>query len=128
MDAFYSRWCDLCRMALARFADDWREAMELPFVEKSLAVEQKVAENKLSGPRLSEVFRKWADDKRLTDGDTRSTNKTISEFGATVTRFVELYGDLHVPRITRALCQEVKTALSKLPTKGEAFAGWLFRN
>ncbi|MBH3338435.1 site-specific integrase [Pseudomonas mendocina] len=123
VDAFYSRWCDLCRMALARFAGDWRESMELPFVEKPLAVEQKAAESKLSGPRLSEVFRKWADDKRLTDGDTRSTNKTISEFGATVTRFVELYGDLHVPRITRALCQEFKTALSKLPTKGEGIRG-----
>lgn len=123
IDAFFSRWCDLCRMALARFAGDWREALDLPFVEKPLAAEQKAAEPKQSSPRLSEVFKAWADDKRLTDGDTRSTSKTISEFGATITRFIELYGDLPVARISRSLCQEFRTALGKLPTKGEGIRG-----
>jgi|UPI000852E66F integrase len=123
VDAFFGRWCDLCRMALARFTGDWREALDLPLVEKPLAAEQKASEPKKSGLRLSEVFKAWADDKRLTDGDTRSTNKTISEFGATITRFVELYGDLPVSRISRALCQEFKTDLSKLPTKGEGIRG-----
>lgn len=123
VDAFFSRWCDLCRMALNRFAGDWRVALDLSFVEKPLAIEQKASVARDSSPRLSEVFRAWADDKRLTDGDNRSTNKTISEFGSTVTRFVELYGDLPVSRISRALCQEFKAALSKLPTKGEGIRG-----
>ena len=123
VDAFFARWHDLCQIALIRSTGNWRESLELPAVDKPLAVEQKTQLATRSGPRLSEVFTAWADDKRLTDGDTRSTNKTISEFGATITRFIELFSDLPVDRITRALCQEFRTALSKLPTKGEGIRG-----
>jgi hypothetical protein len=123
VDAFFARWHDLCQIALTRSTGNWRESLELPAAEKPLAVEQKTQQVTRSGPRLSEVFSAWADDKRLTDGDTRSTNKTISEFGATITRFIELFGDLPVDRITRALCQEFRTTLSKLPTKGEGIRG-----
>lgn len=123
VDAFFARWHDLCQIAFTRSTGNWRESLELPAAEKPLAVEQKAQQATRSGPRLSEVFSAWADDKRLTDGDTRSTNKTISEFGATITRFIELFGDMPVDRITRALCQEFRTALSKLPTKGEGIRG-----
>jgi len=73
--------------------------------------------------KLSEVFKKWAEDKRQTDGDNRSTGKTIGEFGATVNRFIELHGDLPVGHITLPVCQEFRIALGKIPTSGKGIRG-----
>lgn len=123
VDAFFARWCDLCGMAYRRHTGDWRSTLELPAASAPLAKERAEAEAKTKAPRLSEVFDSWATDKRQTDGENRSTAKTISEFGGAVTRFIELFGDLPVSDITRALCQDYRTALGKMPTKGEGIRG-----
>lgn len=123
LDAFYARWCDLCRMAFSRHIGDWRSRLELPAATEPLAVEQAQRKAKQSAPKLSVVYGQWADDKRSTDGENRSTSKTIAEFGTTITRFVELMGDLPVDQISRVSVHEFRTALGKLPTQGTGLRG-----
>lgn len=47
-----------------------------------------------AGKRLLEIYEEYAEDKILTDGDVRSTRKTIVSFRATIAQFAELFGDL----------------------------------
>lgn len=111
-DAFYIRWRELCRLALARHQGDWLSTLSLAAAEQPLTVERTAQQKGTSSPKLSEVFTLWADDKRQLDGDNPSTAKTISTFGATVATFTELFGDIPVSRITRPMCQVVCPGLS----------------
>ncbi len=122
-DAFHTRWNELCRLAFTRHNGDWCSSLSLPAADQPLAVEREKQQTGDSSPKLSEIFKAWADEKRQLDGDNPSTTKTISTFGATVARFIELFGDLPVSGITRPMCQEFSTALGKIPTKGEGTKG-----
>jgi integrase len=122
-DAFYIRWCELCRLAFARHHGDWLSNLSLPAAEQPLTIERSAQQKDQHSPKLSEVFTLWADDKRQLDGDNPSTAKTISTFGATIAIFTELFGDMPVSRITRPMCQEFSSKLAKMPTKGEGTRG-----
>lgn len=121
--AFSTRWCELCRLAFSRHRGDWLSTITLAAAEQPLAVEREVQQKGSTSPKLSEVFKMWADDKRQLDGDTPSTAKTVSTFGATVAIFTELFGDVPVSKITRPMCQEFSSKLAKMPTKGEGTRG-----
>jgi len=123
VDAFYGRWCDVCRVASERHIGNWRSTLPLPALDKPLALEVERQRAPIKAPKLTAIYSSWADEKRQTSGDNRSTQKTVAEFGSTVTRFVELHGDLPVDRITRAICQEFRSSLGKVPTKGEGVRG-----
>lgn len=68
-----------------------------------------------SGPTLQYVFDKWAEDKLQTDPHGQ---RTVDDYNGTIRRFQELYGDLPVSSITRALIGDFRIALGKIPTKG----------
>lgn len=68
-----------------------------------------------SGPTLQYVFDKWAEDKLQTDPHGK---RTVDDYNGTIRRFQELYGDLPVSSITRALIGDFRIALGKIPTKG----------
>lgn len=118
VDCFFGRWFNLSQLAYNRDNGNWRSSLELTLIDKPLSMEQVSPKDSNEGPKLSEVFNKWADDKRQTDGINRSTTKTVAEFGTTITRFVELFGDLPVTQIARPLVHDFRTGLGKLPTKG----------
>lgn len=121
-DAFWAHCCDLSSLCLSRLQAGGRYVAPPTIApEAPLSFEERPAEP--VSPALSKVFAKWAEDKQQTDGDNRSTNKTVGEFSAPVTRFIELYGDLPVTSISRSLCQEFRSALGKLPTKGDGVRG-----
>ena len=117
VDAFWPTLCDLSSLCLARIQAGGRFVAPpptAPHVPLSFEVQA------TSAPRLSHVFDKWAEDKRQTDP---GSGKTIDEFGMTVRRFQELYGDVEVRSISRALVGEFRIALGKIPTKGDGIRG-----
>ena len=123
INSFFARWSDLCRIAHRRSTGDWRADLPLPNAQKPLTSEKEQAKAKAAGPKLSSVLDAWAEDKRLTDGENRSTAKTIAEFATVITRFIELHGDLPVSAITRGMIQEFRNSLGKMPTRGKGMKG-----
>jgi len=119
-ESFWAHVCGLSNLCLARFNARGRYVPPPTVTPAAPLSFEMSGQPKLS---LSEVFSKWADDKRQNDGQKRSTEKNISEFETVVSRFIELFGDKPVAEITRPLCQEFKAALGSLPTKGEGLRG-----
>ncbi|WAE63602.1 site-specific integrase [Stutzerimonas sp. R40042] len=117
-EAFWTHLCDLSSICQTKLNARGRYVPP-PVVAPEAPLSFEKQSMKQAALALSVVFTKWAEDKQQTDGDNRSTNKTISEFGVPVHRFIELYGDLPVTDINRSLCHEFRAALGKLPTKGE---------
>jgi integrase len=117
LQEFLRNWTQLCNLAVFRVGNDWRTMPEQLAANEPLTFE--LSNRKTKSPRLSEVLEKWAADKLQTDGDNRSTNKTVSEFRMPVTRFIELLGDLPVGDITRSICHDFREALGKLPASGD---------
>jgi integrase len=68
---------------------------------------------------LRDLFAVYAEDKTLTDGDTRATRRSIKAYSAIVESFIELHGDLPVVEISRAVIAQYRAALAKLPTRGK---------
>lgn len=66
---------------------------------------------------LLECFEAYAKAKILDDGDNRSTRKTLDEFGSSLRRFVEIFGDLELTKLSRAVAQEYRSKLAELPVK-----------
>lgn len=60
------------------------------------------------GPKLSEAFELWK--KRV-----GPQAKTTTDWGYSVRRFIEFYGDMHVISITRSMCREFRDEWRKLP-------------
>lgn len=122
-EAFFTCWVSLCDLAFRRTIGDWSSQMHVPAATSQLTVEREKEAQKVSAPSLSRVFELWADDKHMKDGDNRSTQKTISDFGSTITRFIELFGDLLVNQINRSVCQDFRNLLGKFPAKGKGLRG-----
>ena len=68
---------------------------------------------------LRDLFAVYAEDKTLTDGDTRATRRSLSAYSAIVEGFIELHGELPVVEISRAVVAQYRASLAKLPTKGK---------
>src|SRR5690606_20493794 len=116
--AFWTHLLKLSDLALVRDEGDWvtqPEVMEpAPLSVKS--------PNPPKGKTLLEAFNAYKQSKLLDDGDSRSTLKTLDEFGSTIRRFVELFGDLPLTDVTRATVQDYRAYLAKFPTKAKGAA------
>lgn len=112
--AFYSRWCDLCNMALERQHGDWGASLKLVAADKPLAVEVR-SEETTKPPLLSEALESWAKQKAALDP---GSDKTIGTFSATINRFIDLFGDLPLSQIKRQQVNEFAALLLKIPTQG----------
>jgi integrase len=67
---------------------------------------------------LRDLFTEYSTRKKLNDGDNRSTQKTLAEFGAGINDFVELHGNPELSALGRDLIAGYRAALAKLPRKG----------
>ena len=111
--AFYTHLLKLSNLAKQRADGDWLAKAEI-LSHEPLAAQQNVPPQT---PTLLEAFEAYAKSKILDDGDTRSTKKTIEEFRSTIKRFIELFGDLPTPAISRGKVQEYRAKLALLPVK-----------
>lgn len=123
VESFFQQLYELTALAESRYRGDWNSKVSLSSASEPLSYERHIATTSTRQLTVSQVYEAWAKDKRLTDGDTRSTKKTISDFGSTVTRFVELFGDLPVQEISRAKCAEFRELLGKIPVRGRGTRG-----
>jgi integrase len=68
---------------------------------------------------LLPLFDKYAEDKKLTDGETRGGRKSIAAYRACIQQFIELFGDLPLHEITRDIVGPYRSLLVRLPSRGE---------
>ena len=116
--AFRDRLLALSAFALKRQEGDW---LFKPDVQRHDASAVQ-ARSPVAGKRamkLLDLFDLYAKDKTLTDGDTRSTRKTIADYRSIVRRFIELCGDLAVGQIDRAVILSYRAQLADTPAKGK---------
>ena len=69
-------------------------------------------------PTILEAFESYGRDRRLNDGDNRSTRKTLSTYKGFLRRFIELFGNLPIGDITRETVQAFREQLSRMPSNG----------
>lgn len=113
IESFFARWRELSEIAHKRSNGDWNSRIDLPNPVSVKPARESISE----APTLTEVFKLWAKDKADTDGNHRGTNKTIAEFQTTAERFVSIFGDMNVDRISRSKVLEFKSTLSNLPAR-----------
>lgn len=117
---------ELSELAAKRYNGDWVTGAQL-MPHQALSFESGAATSKLQGaprsPKLLELFSLYADRKRLDDGDSRSTQKTIDTYRGVVERYVELFGDVPVGQISRANVIDFRAKLAELPAKGKGIRG-----
>lgn len=114
--AFWSHLLRLSDLAKLRHEGNWIARADV-LEHEPLSIQQSKPESKT----LLAAFEAYTEAKLL-DDDNRSTRKTLDEFGGTVRRFVELFGDLTLAKITRATVQEYRTKLAKFPAKAKGAA------
>ena len=115
-EAFLVQLLELSKVALRRYHDDHTTTLSLP-PEAPLSIEE--LRRPVAGTSLSTVFEEFAKWTKNTDGDGRDVRKRISEYRATIGRFIELLGDLPVERIKRKTVEEFQSLLRRMPSKGE---------
>lgn len=115
-EAFLVQLLELSKVALRRYHDDHTTTLSLP-PEVPLSAE--ALRRPALETKLSQVFEAWAKRTRETDGDSRDIRKRISEYQATINRFIELLGDLPVELIKRKTVEEFQSLLRRLPSKGD---------
>lgn len=76
-----------------------------------------------SGRCLGALVDSYATAKRLNDGDTRATRRTISAYRAVIAGFIEFYGDMRADTVTRDTIAGYRGLLAQLPAKGEGTRG-----
>ena len=112
-EAFHSHLLRLSDIAKLRDDGDWTSKPDVLELEP-LSLERQRTEVKAK--TLTEVFEAYKSD-RLLNGDNRSTRATLADFEGTVTRFVQMFGDLPVTAITRSTVQEYRAKLATFPVK-----------
>lgn len=74
------------------------------------------------GKRMSEVWKSFEASK-VADGVDGVTPTTLNEYRGVVNRFIELFGDVQVAKVTPELILDYRLALSKTPSKGDGIRG-----
>ena len=116
--AFRDRLLALSAFALKRQEGDWLFKPDVqPHDASAIQVRSPVAGKRAM--KLLDLFDLYAKDKTLTDGDTRSTRKTIADYRSIVRRFIELCGDVAVGQIDRAVILSYRAQLADTPSKGK---------
>jgi integrase len=72
---------------------------------------------------LRDLFAEYSTRKKLNDGDTRSTKKTLAEFGAGIDDFIELHGNADLNALGRDMVAQYRAALAKMPVKAKGVRG-----
>jgi integrase len=116
--AFRDRLLALSAFALKRHKGDWLFKPDIqPHDASAARVRSPVAGKRAM--KLLDLFDLYAKNKTLTDGDIRSTRKTIADYRSVVRRFIELCGDLAVAQIDRAVILSYRAQLADTPAKGK---------
>lgn len=112
-EAFQDHLLRLSDIAKQRDDGNWTAKPDV-MEHESLSLERQRAEVKAK--TITEVFAAYKDD-RLLNGDNRSTRASLADFEGTVTRFVQMFGDLPVTAITRSTVQAYRAKLAAFPIK-----------
>ncbi|MGR3967811.1 site-specific integrase [Pseudomonas sp. 910_23] len=120
-EAFTSHLLKLSDIALARHGGNWTVKADV------LPKEPLTVEIRSDSKALSEIFNQFKKDKLASEGSTRTALKTVDEYQAVVTKFIELFGDLPVHLIDRQVVQDYRMALQQMPAKGEGIRGMTAR-
>lgn len=115
--AFREHLYKLSDLAYERLQGNW--AVSQNVVEPQPLTLEREPDARAQGTRLLALFDKYAEDKQLNDGDTRTVRKTMAAYRNIVEQFVELCGDVPVERITRETVRDYRALLVQLPAKGE---------
>jgi len=118
-DAFSVYLLKLSGLALRRYEGDWVSAAKV-LPEEPLTVEKPIS---IDVMHLAELFKKFKADKLASEGSNRTALKTADEYGAVVTKFIELFGDLPVNQISRQTIHDYRMALQEMPSKGDGIRG-----
>jgi len=116
--AFLERLVMLSEFALKRQNGDWLFRPDVQ-AEVALSAHGLAPRKERQSLKLLELFEQYAADKTLTDSNSRSTRKTISDYRSIVRRFIELCGDPPVHQIDRALILTYRSKLAATPSKGK---------
>jgi integrase len=120
--AFREHLFKLSDLAYERQQGNWGGSQAVLGPEP-LTLERGTSQGPLQGMRLLALFEKYAEDKRLNDGDNRSVRKTVDAYRNIVEQFIELCGDLPVEKINRETVRDYRALLVRLPSKGEGIRG-----
>jgi integrase len=120
--AFREHLYKLSDLAYERQQGNWA-ASEAVLAPEPLSIGREAVNGADKGMRLLALFDKYAQDKQLNDGDTRSVRKTVAAYRNIAGQFVELCGDLPVDKITRETARDYRALLAQLPAKGEGIRG-----
>lgn len=119
--AFLDHLLKLSDLAYQRHGGNWSvQADTQPYqpLQRDAAVK---VESK--GQGLLELFEMYQQDKVLNDGDTRGVRHTIKAYRAIMGRFIELFGDVPVKKIDRAMVRDYRAFLAQMPMRGEGIRG-----
>ena len=83
------------------------EVVDTPPEPQHLLSHQSFSDNSIT---LSALFEKWKEERKPPE-------KTASDFGAQIRRFIELHGDMPVSSINKTHVREFKDTLLKLPAR-----------
>ncbi|QEU29353.1 site-specific integrase [Pseudomonas luteola] len=114
--AFREHLFRLSDIAKQREQGDWVIKADV-LDHEPLSTERQRASERHKGITILKVFEEYGKAKVLDEGDNRSTQRTLADFRGTITRFVEMFGDLPVTEITRGLVQDYRAKLAKFPAK-----------
>ena len=107
----------LSETALARHKGDWTVSKSTLFAEPLSIELKKPPAEKAKG--LLVVFEEYAQDRVLTDGNTRAVQRSITAFRALVNEFIDLCGDLPLSQINREVIRQYRADIATMPAKGE---------
>lgn len=111
---FQEAWLTVSDFALRRLAGDWGRLDTI--AEEPISLE--VKKPPTDGKSLLEVFEDYAQDRRLTDGDTRSVRKSIDAYKGIMTEFVEICGNHPIRSLSREAIRSYRVELARLPSRG----------
>lgn len=121
--AFREHLFKLSDLADKREQGNWAASQVVVTPEPLTLERDAAAKGRSEGMRLLALFEKYAEDKRLNDGDNRSVRKTVDAYRSIVEQFIELSGDLPLDKVTRETVRDYRALLVRLPSKGEGIRG-----
>ena len=114
-ETFREHLLKLSDIAKLREDGDWVTKPDV--LDKDVLSVERQRTEKAQSKSILEAFDAYSSAKRLDDGDTRSTRKTIDEFRSSIRRFVEFYGDVQVQAVSRSMVQDYRSKLAAFPVK-----------
>ena len=124
--AFHDHLLRLSDLAYQRYRGNWlAEADTAPVEPIRLGTTTATAATSQDpqGLGLLALFDLYQQDKVLNDGDTRGVRHTIKAYRAIMGRFIELFGDIPVKKIDRAMVRDYRAFLAQLPMRGDGIRG-----